>query len=59
MASGSVPMDWEPEMPGQFNTPKRISRKRAAEEAGFTADDLEGYIHPGRIPQEVCADQSH
>jgi hypothetical protein len=29
-------MDWEPEIPGQFETPRRISRKRAAPDTGFS-----------------------
>jgi hypothetical protein len=45
--------DWEPEVPGQFNTPQRIrreriaetqrtSRKRPATEAGFTTQGPSG-----------------
>jgi hypothetical protein len=29
-------MDWEPEVPGQWNTPLRIRRQRAAAEAAYS-----------------------
>jgi hypothetical protein len=28
--------EWEPEVPGQFNTPLRIRRQRAAAEAAYS-----------------------
>lgn len=34
-------MDWEPEVPGQFDTPLRVRRKRAAGDAGFSTDGIE------------------
>jgi hypothetical protein len=30
------PMDWEAEVPGQWNTPLRIRRQRAATEAAYS-----------------------
>lgn len=39
-------LDWEPEIPGQFETPLRIRRKRNAEAAGFAPDASDVFYNP-------------
>ena len=45
-------MDWEPEVPGQWNTPRRIRRQRATAEASYS-NTLSGAETPVAIDY-VC-----